>query len=88
MLSFFRESDYPLKRVYIFCSMVDRRKKMHRETCDMIRNTFERVLHSAIPYLSEIEQMGLAREPVAAFAHKSAAARAYQDLWSEVQTII
>ena len=74
-----------LERVYVFCSLVDRRKKMHRETCDLIRNTFERVLHSAIPALSEIEQMGIAREPVAAFAHKSAAARAYQELWAEVE---
>ena len=84
LLAFFKESAYPLERVYVFCSLVDRRKKMHRETCALIQNTFERVLHSAIPALSEIEQMGIAREPVAVFAHKSAAARAYQELWAEV----
>ena len=54
----------------------------------MIQNTREHVLHSAIPYLSEIEQMGLTREPVAAFAHKSAAATAYRELWSEVQEVV
>ena len=31
--------------------------------------------------------MGLVREPVAAFAHKSSTTRAYQDLWSEIQKL-
>lgn len=88
MLSFLKKSNYAPERVYVFCSMVDRRKKMHRETCGLIQSTFDRVLHSTIPYLSEVEQMGLFREPVAAFAHKSSAARAYQDLWSEVQEVV
>lgn len=85
MFSFFRENNYALERVYLFFSMVDRRKKLHRETCGVIQNSFERVLHSTIPCLSEIEQMGIAREPVSAFAHKSSAANAYQDLWTEVE---
>jgi len=88
MLSFLEESHYPLERVYIFFSMVDKRKKMHRETCVMIQNTCDRVLHNTIPYLSEIEQMGLTREPVAAFPHKSAAAIAYRDLWSEIEEVV
>jgi len=88
MLALLTESDYAPERVHSFLSMVDKRKKMHRESCVMIQNTYDRVLHSAIPYLSEIEQMGLTREPVAAFAHKSAAAKAYQALWAEVQAVV
>lgn len=88
MLSFLQESHYSPERVYPFCSMVDRRKKMHREACGLIQDTFDRVLRSAIPYLSEIEKMGLAREPVVAFAYKSTAARAYQELWSEIQAVV
>jgi chromosome partitioning protein len=88
MLAFLADSAYARERVYIFLSLVDRRKKMHRETCAVIQYTREHVLHSAIPYLSEIEQMGLTREPVAAFAHKSAAATAYRALWSEVQEVV
>ena len=61
---------------------------MHRETCGIIQNTYDHVLRCAIPYLSEIEQMGLTREPVSAFAHKSAVARAYQGLWSEMQEVV
>lgn len=88
MLAFFTDSHYAAERVYAFCSMVDRRKKLHRETCAMLQNSSVRVMRSAIPYLAEIEQMGLIREPVPAFARRSPAARAYQDLWSEVQEIV
>ncbi len=38
LLSFLMESDYGPERLYLFCSMVDRRKKMHRETCGIIQN--------------------------------------------------
>lgn len=88
LLDFLQTSQYTAEKVYLFCSLVDRRKKLHRETCALIQQTFDRVLQSAIPYLSEIEQMGLTREPVPAIAPKSAATLAYQRLWSEVEKII
>ena len=88
MVSFLRDSDYMPERLYVFCSMVDRRKKMHRETCDIIQESFDGVLHSVIPYLSEIERMGLTREPVGVSTQKSAAARRYQELWSEIQEVV
>lgn len=88
MLSFLREGDYAAAGVYVFFSMVDRRKKMHREICATIQNTFDRVLRCAIPYQSEVEKMGLIREPVPAFAPQSSAARAYQDLWSEIEKVV
>jgi chromosome partitioning protein len=84
MLTFLTESRYAPEKVYAFFSMVDGCKKMHRETGLHIQNSLERILGSAIPYLSEIEQMGLTREPVGTLTHRSAAARAYQDLWDEV----
>ncbi len=88
MVSFFVESDNAPERIYAFLSMVDRRKKLHRETCATIQGASERILRTAIPYLSEIEQMGVNREPVPAFAHRSAAAKAYRELWSEVAEIL
>lgn len=88
MLAFLAESKYASERVFAFWSMVDRRKKLHRETCAQFGDASERVLKSAIPYLSEIEQMGIKREPVPVFAHRSAAARAYHDLWTEVQQVV
>jgi cellulose biosynthesis protein BcsQ len=82
---FLKENVYKPERAYVFCSMIDRRKKMHRETMATLQNRFDRVLDSAIPSLSEVEQMGVYREPVAVFAPRSAAAAAYHRLWVEVQ---
>jgi cellulose biosynthesis protein BcsQ len=65
--------------------MVDKRKKMHREIMATLQNGFDQVLDSAIPSLSEVEQMGVYREPVTVFAPRSAAAAAYHHLWTEVQ---
>jgi cellulose biosynthesis protein BcsQ len=85
LLSFLKKSAYEPSRVYAFLSMEDRRKKLHRQLALEVQQEFDRVLHSAIPYLSAVEQMGLHREPVPAFAPKSTAAKAYQALWAEIQ---
>jgi cellulose biosynthesis protein BcsQ len=51
MLAFLKESRDAPKKVYAFFSMVDGRKKMHRQTSLHIQNSFEHILDSAIPYL-------------------------------------
>lgn len=66
-----------------FC-MVDRRKRLHRDTADRAAGPFP-FLSSQIPYASLVEQMGTRRAPVPAFAPWSQAAQSYQDLWQEVQ---
>lgn len=91
MLLFLRESHELqdlLERVYIFFSMVDRRKKMHRDTCLLLQNTWDRVLRHPIPYSSEIEKMGFSRVPVAAITRKSVAAEAFRDLWTEIEEVM
>src|SRR4029079_6235691 len=67
--------------VLAFLSMVDRRKKAHRNLVDGLPQEREFVVPEAIPYLSVVEQMALHRAPVAAFAPHSPAAGAYEDLW-------
>jgi len=85
LLNMFKERKYPLEKIYGFFSMVDRRKKLHREILETMQNEFDSVLTTTIPYRSQIEQMGIYREPVPAFAPRSSAAKAYQALWSEVE---
>jgi chromosome partitioning protein len=68
--------------------MVDRRKKLHRELIETVSERSNSVLKSPIPYSSFIERMGIEREPVVAFAPKSAAAKSYQDLWTEINETI
>jgi cellulose biosynthesis protein BcsQ len=65
--------------------MVDRRKKMHNELMAMMLKEFRGVLRSLIPYLAQIERMGIEREPVTASAPGSVAAKAYQNLWIKFQ---
>ncbi len=60
-------------------SMVDRRKAMHREF------VAAHPAWPAIPQASVVERMALERAPLAAYAGKSAAARAFALLTSEVE---
>ncbi len=84
LLSFFKKNKYNGNKIFTFFSMVDRRKKMHRELVEAVSSELKRVLDTPIPYLSLIEQMGIKREPVPAFSPRSRATQAYQDLWGEV----
>ncbi|MBN1219031.1 MAG: ParA family protein [Anaerolineae bacterium] len=85
LVAFCQKRKYDTRKIHPFFSMVDRRKKLHRELMAMISEDLEGMLKSSIPYSAVIEQMGLAREPVAAFAPNSVAAKAYQSLWAEIK---
>ncbi len=82
---FLQENDYRSIGVHTFFSLVDSRKKMHRDMAVWARTNLDSVMKSAIPYLSHIEQMGIYRQPVPAFASTSSASKAYQDLWEEIR---
>lgn len=66
-----------------FFSMVDRRKKMHRDLVDSVDSGY-RFLSTTVPYASVIEQMGVERAPVPAFQPQGQAADAFKSLWDEV----
>lgn len=88
LLDFCKKNNYDAGMIYTFFSMVDRRKTMHRELMAMVLKEFNRVLPGPIPYLSQIERMGIAREPVAASAPGSVASKAYQNLWANIREMI
>src|SRR6201996_4269205 len=68
-----------------FFSMVDRRKKLHREIVEKLSAERPNVATTVIPALSVIETMSVERAPVAVFAPSSAAAKAYRALWNELR---
>jgi cellulose biosynthesis protein BcsQ len=68
-----------------FFSMVDRRKKLHREITEKLAAERGDVAATIIPALSVIETMSVERAPVAVFAPSSAAAKAYRGLWDELR---
>jgi cellulose biosynthesis protein BcsQ len=84
LLAFLKENRRNAAQVFAFFSMVDQRKNMHLDMMQSLRTEYDGFLESSIPYRSQIEQMGIYREPVAAFAPNSDAAQAYEALWGEL----
>ena len=63
-----------------FFSMVDRRKRLHRDIVDTPRDD---MVTAVIPALSIVEQMAVRREPVVHFAPRSPVSQRYRQLWDE-----
>jgi chromosome partitioning protein len=67
-----------------FFSMVDRRKRLHRELIEDLCIAHPDILRSAVPSSAAVERMGAHQSPVAAFDKRSTAVAAYAGLWDEV----
>jgi cellulose biosynthesis protein BcsQ len=81
---FLERQDGVAPDVLAFLSMVDRRKRLHRELVTSLPEQLPAVAASVIPSASIVERMGVARAPVVASAPRSPAAKAYVALWEEV----
>ncbi len=79
--------DNKLKHLQLipFFSMADKRKKMHQEIMQTLVEKHPDILHSVIPYASDIERMGWERQPLGAYASKGRSVEAYQSLWQEIK---
>ena len=75
-------------RVFPFFSMVEIRKRMHRDLMEQMRQDNHRFLQASIPFLSDIEQMGVDRAPVVGARPLSPASHRYRALWEEVRLIL
>jgi chromosome partitioning protein len=71
-----------------FLSMVDVRRRLHRDVCNDPSMFAVAPLSTRIPYASQVERMGVERAPLCAFAPSSLAGRAYAGLWREVHSAI
>jgi cellulose biosynthesis protein BcsQ len=76
--------DGPRPDVLAFFSMVDRRKRLHREIAERLPQERGDIAVASIPALAVIERMAVERSPVPVFAPRSPATRCYRDLWEEV----
>lgn len=72
--------------IVAFFSMVDGRKKLHRDVMARLPLDHPEVTPIAIPAASEVELMGTRRRAVVDSAPRSRAAQAYRDLWTELRT--
>lgn len=84
LFRFLEEIGEKRTKVIVFFSMVEKRKKMHWE---MMRQLIKKkgFLPALVPYLADVEKMGLFRAPVNVTSPKSMAAASYTDLWSEIR---
>ena len=72
--------------VLAFFSMVDGRKRLHREVMEDLRDAYAgQVLETVVPSASDVERMGLHRAALEDFAARGRAAQAYRALWHEVR---
>jgi len=89
LLDFFKNNDLDSGKIKPFFSMVEKRKKLHRdiitENIDSAPGIF---FNNIIPYNSAVEKMGLTREPVHCFAPRTAGAKAFERLWQELSALL
>jgi chromosome partitioning protein len=81
---YFKEKDLALSKMTCFFTMVDLRKSLHNEVMETLFKD-KRFFASYIPYLSDIEKMGIYQAPVEVFARSSYGAQCYRDLWNEIK---
>jgi chromosome partitioning protein len=82
--SYFKENDLDRSKIKCFFSMVDHRKNLHHEVMnEFYKDKF--FLKSYVPYLSDVEKMGVHAAPLETFAASSYAAQCYRDLWKEIR---
>lgn len=83
LLKLFNKLDADKDKILAFFSMVERRKSMHLSIMAKYLK-YPLFLKASIPFLAEIEKMGISRQPVGAMAKHSPAAQEYEKLWQEV----
>jgi chromosome partitioning protein len=84
LTEFAAELEYP-PALFPFFTMVDGRKRLHREVVDRLRAEREDLAATVIPALSVVEQMAVHRAPLPVFAPRSPVTRSYESLWEEVR---
>jgi cellulose biosynthesis protein BcsQ len=85
LTSFIDDLDGHRPEVLAFFSMVDRRKRLHRDIAARLAAERHDIAAAIIPAMTLVEQMSVRRAPVPAFAPRSAAAQHYRELWAEVR---
>ncbi len=81
---YFKEKDLDIKKMMCFFTMTDLRKTMHNEIMEELYKD-KRFFQNYVPYLSDVEKMGIHKAPIMEFANSSYAAKCYRELWTEIK---
>lgn len=85
LYGFFEDKGLDPGRLHPFFSMTCARRTVHRIVIESVSAAYPGTLAAQVPSRSAIERMGLERAPVACYAPKTDAARAFAALWTEVR---
>lgn len=84
VLSFMEEHKMNVSRLVAFFSLVDGRKKLHRELVAATVGVDEHVLSVQVPYASAVERMSVEREPLLAHHRRGKPGEAFRSLWAHL----
>lgn len=73
-----------IDKLMCFFTMVDMRKNLHKEVMAQLHKD-KRFFEYYIPYISDVEKMGVHAAPLEAFAPSSYATVCYRALWNEIK---
>ena len=82
---FFHRKRLPSRKILSFFSMVEGRKKLHRELMSLSREREPGMCTAIIPYSAEVEKPSHSGRPLVVRQSKSRAAESYRALWTDVQ---
>lgn len=81
---YFKEKEIDQQKMMCFFTMADMRKNLHHEIMNELYKD-KKFFQNYIPYLSDVEKMGIHKAPVMEFANSSYAAKSYRELWTEIK---
>ena len=83
---YFKNNELDKDKLKCFFSMVDHRKNLHHEVMQQFYKD-KLFFKNYIPYLSDVEKMGVHQQPLFEYADSSYAAQCFRDLWHEVKKV-
>ena len=81
---YFKDKELDSNKMMCFFTMADLRKTMHNQIMEELYRD-KRFFQNYIPYLSDVEKMGVHRAPIMEYANSSHAANSYRELWTEIK---
>jgi chromosome partitioning protein len=85
LVEFCREQKIDTKKLHPFFSMYERRKNLHNESIEEFMKKHRETIDVAIPYISEIERMGVYRRPFVNAHPENEISFLYRQLWKSIK---
>ena len=85
LIEFCEEQKIDRKKLHPFFSMYERRKNLHNESIEAFLRRHKETIDVAIPYISEIERMGVYQRPFVNAHPENEISYLYRQLWKSIK---